>query len=50
MWELGFLEVSVRLNNEFRWEAKGEESDVAAKRLCLAMQREVMEKCGFCGW
>ena len=50
MWELGFLEVSVRLSNEFRWAAEGEESDVAAVRLSLAMRRELMEKCGFCGW
>ena len=39
MWELGFLEVSVRLNNEFRWEAEGVESDMAAIRLSLALRR-----------
>ena len=44
------MEVSVRSNNEFRWEVKGEKSDVAAVRLSLAMWRKVMEKCSFCGW
>ena len=33
------MEVSVRLNNEFRWEAEGVESDMAAIRLSLALRR-----------
>ena len=46
MWELGFLEESVMLSNEFRCEVEEDESVV---RLSFAMRRDEMENWGRCG-